>query len=757
MTKTIIWPARGALPVPKPASPLAAPAPENTARGLLQQLLGTGLIVAEDWEQASETQREWMSHQTEADALLDGLVEAALLTSYQAGRVRAGTVRGLMIGNYRILERIGAGGMGVVFRAEHITLRRPVAVKLLAGGEHDPKLLGRFLREARAVARLQHPNIVAAFDAGQAPGPLPDAPPTPYLVMEYVDGQDLELMVQDQGAMDVTRACHVARQVADALREAHARGVVHRDIKPSNVLVTPAGVVKVLDFGLARHFSHRLTEPGMMLGTVGYMAPEQARDAASVDERADIYSLGCTLFWCLTGQDPFPGNDDLVSDLVRRLNSPPPGARQLRPSMPTELDAVVQRMMAVDPADRYPSAEVLVRVLSGFLPAEAVVVRSEPGPAVTATPGAAAAPTGRRVLVVDDEESIRTLCRMVLQPDGFTCEEAGDGPSALAALRARPADLVLLDMNLPGQSGAEILREIRTEFPDANLKVVLFSGSRSADDLARLRLYGADDYLTKPFSPLRLRTSVQAALGAKEAQDRSDQAVRELVAANTQLERALDDRSRELLDARDALVLVLARLAEQRSCETSGHLFRLQRFCRLLAESAAKLPGFAAQINAAFVETLEGCVSLHDVGKLILPDHILLKPGRLDAEERQQMQEHTTLGADTLQTVARQHGDGLPFLRMAIEVARHHHERYDGTGYPDGLRGERIPLSARIAAIADVYDALRSRRTWKPALSHASAARTILENSPGQFDPQLLQAFRSCAADFERVFKEVTD
>jgi response regulator RpfG family c-di-GMP phosphodiesterase len=762
--KTVVSPFPGP-PVPTPAPAQTPPAsgagPQEslTPRGLLQQLIGSGVILAEDWEQLTEPQRQWLSCTTDPEALLRGLLEAGLLTGYQAARVRAGSVRGLIVGSYRILDRLGAGGMGVVYRAEHVVLRRPVAVKLLAPGENDPRLLRRFLAETRAVARLQHPNIVAAFDAGEAPGPLPDAPPAPYLVMEYVDGQDLELMVQDQGPLDVAGACLLGRQVADALREAHRHGVVHRDVKPSNVLVTPAGVAKVLDFGLARHFSHRLTEPGMMLGTVGYMAPEQARDAASVDERADVYSLGCTLFWSLTGRDPFPGHDDPVGDLLRRLNQPAPAARQFRPSVPAELDAVLQRMMAVDPDDRYPSAEAVVRILTGFLPAEVSLDRPEGvgSKAVgrLSVPGAAARPDGRRVLIVDDEESVRGLCRAVLKTDGFTCAEAEDGPAALAALREQPADLVLLDMNLPGQSGADVLRQIRAAFPEANLKVILCSGSRSVDDLARLRLSGADDYLTKPFSPLRLRSSVQAALGVKEAQDRSDQVVRELLAANAQLEQALAERSQDLLQARNGLVMVLARLAEQRSCETPGHLTRLPRFCRLLAESAARLPAFAGRIDAAFIETLEGCVSLHDVGKMVLPDHILMKPGRLDAEERRQMQEHTTLGADILQGVARRHGDAIPFLRVAAEVARHHHERYDGTGYPDRLKGEAIPLAARIVAVADVYDALRSRRVYKPALAHASAVRTILENSPGQFDPHLREAFGRCAADFERVYKEL--
>lgn len=212
-------------------------------------------------------------------------------------------------------------------------------------------------------------------------------------------------------------------------------------------------------------------------------------------------------------------------------------------------------------------------------------------------------------------------------------------------------------------------------------------------------------------------------------------------------------REPELSQVQDALLFAMARLAEIRGLETEAHLLRMQRYVRVLAETAQRLPQFAGRIDAAFIRMLERCVVLHDVGKVAIPDHVLLKPGKLDPEERSIMESHTVLGANFLQAVARQPGASLDFLQMAIDIARHHHERWDGTGYPDGLAGEAIPLAARITTFADVYDALRSRLVYKPGLSHGPSRRLILEAGLGQFDPELLIAFRQCEASFQHIFE----
>ncbi len=204
-------------------------------------------------------------------------------------------------------------------------------------------------------------------------------------------------------------------------------------------------------------------------------------------------------------------------------------------------------------------------------------------------------------------------------------------------------------------------------------------------------------------------------------------------------------------------MLALARLVEYRSTETIAHLSRMQRYCAVLAQEAAALPAFADQIDPDWIQTLECCAPLHDIGNVGLPDHILLKAGRLEKDEHQIMQTHTIIGADTLQNVARRFGAEVGFLHMAIDVARHHHEHFDGTGYPDRLAGKQISLSARIVAIADAYDALRSRRMQRPGLSHAVALQILLEASPGKFDPNLVSAFERCTAQFDRIFRELPD
>jgi response regulator RpfG family c-di-GMP phosphodiesterase len=499
--------------------------------------------------------------------------------------------------------------------------------------------------------------------------------------------------------------------------------------------------------------SDRLTRSGTPLGTVGFMAPEQFRDAHAADARADVFGLGCTLFFALIGRAPF-------GDAVSAETGPRPAASALRPDVPAGLDAVLARMMAARPEDRYPTAEAVMRAMLPYLPAarpSEVVPRPQPRKAQVhpglVRPANADTGTGR-VLIVDDQADIRRLCRFALQAEGLACDEAGTGPDAAARAAQFPYDLILLDVDLPGFNGEEVLRRVRRHPPAPHLKVIMFSGNTSGDELSRLMLAGADDFVTKPFSVVQLRARVKAALRLKEAQDRSDRLNRDLLACNAGLEQAVEARDGELIRARNGLVLALAKLVEHRSTETGAHLMRLQRYCRALAEEAAAVPAFAPQIDAHFIRTLEDCAPLHDIGKAAIPDHVLNKPGPLDPHERVIMQAHTTIGADTLQTVARQHPFATAFLHMAIDITRHHHERWDGTGYPARLGGELIPLSARLVAIADVYDALRGKRVYKPGLSHNTTVLTMTEASPGHFDPALLEVFTRCAAQFDRVFRD---
>ncbi len=611
----------------------------------------------------------------------------------------------------------------------------------------------------RAIAQLQHPNIVGALDAGEISGPDCHDPVLHYFVMELIAGQNLEKYIETHGLLAPAQACDLAYQVAGALMEAHKHQLVHRDIKPPNILITPEGQAKLLDFGLARRFHSRATEPGAVLGTVGFMAPEQIRDASSVDARADIFGLGCTLFWCLTGRTPFPSQGNILTDLLGRSEQPP-SVRAFEPGVPPGLDAVVARMMATNPDERYPTAEAVTRALLPFLKPESGHaprlrgVSTTAGPAVLATSPVPLNSLEHRVLIVDDEAPIRSYCRKAIESGRVRCEEAPNGRLGLEAVLARDFDLMLLDIDMPEMSGLEVLKQLRDRASSSQVKVIMFSGRTSADEMAQTLLAGADDFLTKPFSLIQLRARVKAALRLKEEQHRSDLLAKHLLAANAELERSLGARNSDLVAARSAVVLALAALVEYRNAESNSHLLRLQRYSRCLAEQAAQLPHFAGQIDEPFIEMIETCAPLHDIGKVGLPDHILQKAGKLSPEERLIMESHTLMGAEALKKMARQLGSSLALLPMAIDIARHHHEAYDGSGYPDRLSRDDIPLAARIVKIADYYDALRSRRPHKPALAHAAALRMMTELTAEKFDPFLLQSFQACAPQFERVFEE---
>jgi response regulator RpfG family c-di-GMP phosphodiesterase/serine/threonine protein kinase len=737
---------------------------------MLEELQNTSVILAEDWQSLPRETRQALAACSDQHQLLDQLVQLALINEYQAARLRAGKGYGLVLGNYRVLERIGAGGMGVVFKAEHTRLRRQVAIKVLPVysseedlyHEQESRRLLRFFAEMRAVAQLQHPNIVGALDVGEVTSPDPDQPSLHYLVMEYVPGEDLEAHVRDQGVMPAHTTCDLIHQVASALAAAHKHHLVHRDIKPSNILVTPEGQAKLLDFGLTRDVRHRMTDPGTVLGTAEYMAPEQVRDASTVDIRADIYGLGGVLFWCLTGKSPFEAEGNMAQVLARRLTQPPPSVRAHHPEISPELDAVVARILALDPEERYATPQAVMAALLPFIKndrfnhgALSLCQAIHLSPSNLAVSVLAARP--QRVLLVDDEDNIRTYCRFALEAEGLACEEVPNGYEALEAAQRKEYDLVLLDITMPQMSGLETLRRLREGRTSKHLKIIMVSGWSNNDEMAQTLLAGADDYLTKPFSLVQLQARVGACLRLKSAQDHYAQVTGHLLTVNADLEKSLNVRDADLLQVRDALVLALAKAAQSRDTETFAHLRRLQRYCRALAEEAATFGPFRSAINDKFIDMLVCTTPLHDIGKVALPDHILLKPGKLSSEEHLLMQSHTIVGSEILREVSREYGASMAFLKMGIDITRHHHERHDGTGYPDQLAGDAIPLAAQIAAVADVYDALRSRRPYKPAMSHRSAVLTLTECSTGQFDPTLFQAFQRRALQFEQIFRDCPD
>jgi serine/threonine protein kinase len=298
------------------------------------------------------------------------LIGRKKLTRFQAKMLVRGRWKGLVLGNYILLEKLGQGGMGAVFKARHRRMSRDVCLKVLhASHRKSPGILERFKREAQTVAALQHPNIVVAHDADEAEG-------VPFLVMEYIQGSDLAQRVAKTGPLSAKDAIAVMLQTARALDHAHRRGVIHRDIKPHNLLVDETGTVKILDMGLARFDTYlsqnadatthaSMTVSGVIMGTVDYMAPEQALNSRRADHRSDIYSLGCTLHFLLTGQVVYAG-DTLMEKLVAHREQKAPGLRARCTDASTALDAVFQHMVAKDPDERYTSMAEVVEDLEAL-------------------------------------------------------------------------------------------------------------------------------------------------------------------------------------------------------------------------------------------------------------------------------------------------------------------------------------------------------------------------------------------------------
>jgi putative two-component system response regulator len=312
-----------------------------------------------------------------------------------------------------------------------------------------------------------------------------------------------------------------------------------------------------------------------------------------------------------------------------------------------------------------------------------------------------------KILVVDDQELDRELLASVLADAGHDVSHVASGPEALQLLRHGSIRLVIADWNMPGMTGPELCQEIRVSgLPAYIYVIILTSRAERADRLHALSL-GADDFLSKPFDPdeLLLRVGVAGRILS--------------------------------LETRHAATFALAKLAESRDVETGQHLERIRAFSWIVARELATVD---ERVSPTFIENIYLTSPLHDIGKVGVPDSVLLKPGSLTDQEFEIMKTHTTVGAQTLDATLKQYPEVI-YFQMARDIAYSHHEKFDGSGYPQGLVGEEIPFSARIVGLADVYDALTSKRVYKEVLEHDVAKQVICDESGAHFDPNVVKAF----------------
>jgi putative two-component system response regulator len=356
----------------------------------------------------------------------------------------------------------------------------------------------------------------------------------------------------------------------------------------------------------------------------------------------------------------------------------------------------------------------------------------------------------KTILVVDDTPFNLTLMSAVLKKF-YDVQEASSGPQALEMLRTAPRpDLILLDIMMPVMDGYEVCRRLKADPATAGIPVIFLTANVSSDDEEHGFELGAVDYITKPIKQrvvlARIRTHLQLKAAADFLEDKA-----------AFLEHEVNRRAQEIEAIQDVTILAMASLAETRDNETGNHIRRTQFYVRALAEKLRTHPRFSAFLSDHTIKLLFKSVPLHDIGKVGIPDHILLKPGRFTPEEFEVMKTHTTLGRDAIITAERRLGIDVEFLAYAKEVAYSHQEKWDGSGYPEGLAGDAIPISARIMAVADVYDALISRRPYKEPMPHGKAVKLIVDGRGAHFDPDIVDAFIELQDEFFAISQRYAD
>ena len=352
------------------------------------------------------------------------------------------------------------------------------------------------------------------------------------------------------------------------------------------------------------------------------------------------------------------------------------------------------------------------------------------------------------VLVVDDSPVGLALLHDILK-ENFRIKVANNGLKALE-LAATPPDLILLDVMMPGIDGYEVCRRLKENPVTRHVPVVFLTGKTEVADEELGFSLGAVDFIHKPFAPAIVTARVKTHLEIKSWHDF-------LQNQNAWLNKEVERRLSEVNRLQESSIMVMVSLAEFRDECTGNHIRRTQEYARVLAEQLAHLPNLAAYLTTQHIELIAKSAPLHDIGKIAIPDHILLKPGKLTPEEFEVMKTHAQRGYDMLRTAGEHMGERGDFLGMAMEIARYHHEKWDGSGYPDCLSGEQIPLAARIMAVADVFDALTASRPYKTAMTREQAVAIIVQGSGTHFDPQVVEAFIAIQNDLQRIATMWTD
>lgn len=465
---------------------------------IADSLLRANLLSETDLELAcSELSTD--GHQITSDRLLGHLADRGRLTEYQRKRVAEGRSGELVLGNYILLSRLGEGGMGEVYKALHRRMKRVVAIKVIRKNLATKDFIERFRKEIHAAARLNHPNAVSAYDADECE--LGD-----FLVMEYVEGADLRQIVEKQGPLHVHEAVDAIRQAARALGYAHQHGMVHRDIKPANLMRDLSGCIKVADLGLALVASDNdgleetsVDGAGVIAGTIDYMAPEQGIDATTADGRADIYSLGCTLFYLLTGKVLFESRSPLKRLLAHRTNTPPK-LFEVVPQAGPELDAIFQRAVAKEPDDRFTSMDELIEALDQW---EQRIQKP--------TVQASTEWDDLKVVIVEQSRLQAAMISKLLNEVGIReILVCATGAEALDALVMMPSGVVLISLQLPDMSGLLLAERIREEIRWSRVAAIIMTSDEVVPSYHEaLSHLGRVSLIQKPFDSTTLADTIR--------------------------------------------------------------------------------------------------------------------------------------------------------------------------------------------------------------------------------------------------------